>query len=554
MRLSIRDAQQADWDAIVVGAGMGGSAVAFGLAERGLKVLVLERGLDTHAPTGAIEEAIEDPAARLRAGRWPQKLSGRVEGHSFDFYAPLGSGTGGSTLLYAAALDRFRASDFAARPHPDGGTLDWPIAFDDFRPWYKRAETALGVAGSADPLDPAAEADHLPAPEPLSPRDADLARRFERAGLHPYRLHGGFDAHDACDDDCLGDICTTGCKHHAGNSFLAPAVATGRVAVLTEAEVLRFEATGPRVEAVILRLDGETHRLAAPLFVLAAGALLSPALLLRSTGEGWPEGLGNRHDQVGRNLMFHTSRSLAVWSTRAHVHSGRGKSLTMRDFYDTPAGKFGEIQSVGLEASYGYTLYALRQILASSRYARVPLLDELARIPAFAASRLLGNAAIFDLMMEDLPYAGNRVVLDDTAPSGHRFHYRMSDELRRRFDAFGDAVRTGLKGTRSLFLTHGVALNYGHAMGTCRIGTDPAASVADAGGRVHGLHNLYIGDGAFMPTSGGTNPSLTIAAHGLRLAAGIADNQAQTQGKAAPGISAPVSGTERPAVVVSTGF
>ncbi len=513
-----------------------------------MKVLVIERGLDKHPSATTIAETVEDPNDRLRVARWPHQVSGKVDGHAFDFFAPLGSGAGGSTVLYAAALDRFRASDFAPRPHPAGGTLEWPIGFDEFRHWYAKAETALWVSGTADPLDEGADTAHLGSPIALSPRDADIIRRFEKVGLHPYRLHGGFDHKTDC--ECRhGQVCTGTCKRHAGNSFLTPAFATGRVAILSEADVLSFDAGPTRVEAVTLRIDGDVHRLSAPLYVLAAGAFFSPALLLRSQSAAWPTGLGNRHDQVGRHLMFHTSRSLAIWSTRAHRHQGNGKSLVFRDFYETPHGKFGEVQSVGLEACFGYTLYALRQILASSRFAKLPLLRQLARIPALAAALLLGRAAVFDLMMEDLPYADNRVVLDAEAPSGMRFHYRVSEELRDRFDAFSRVVRKRLKGNRSLFLTQGLSLNYGHPMGTCRIGNDPASSVADAGGRVHGLDNLYIGDAAAMPTAGGTNPSLTIAAHALRLAAGIADShgRAGTAQRPTRRPAAPLAASHTPA-------
>ena len=522
MRVSVSTAKETAWDAIIVGAGMGGSAAAFGLSERGWKVLVIERGLDKPTVTATVEDAAEDPDLRLQVGRWPTQVRGKVDGQSFDFFAPLGSGVGGSTLLYAAALDRFRSSDFTPRQHPDGGVLEWPFGFDDFKHWYGKAETALSVSGTGDPLDKDAETAHLGAPIDLSPRDADLIRRFKNAGLHPYRLHCGYHYVPEC-GPCLGQVCTRNCKRHAGNSFLEPARATGNVAILTEAEVLDFDATADRVEAVTLRFEGETHQLRAPVFILAAGTFFSPALLLKSANQAWPAGLGNREDQVGRNLMFHTSRFLALWSTRAHPHRGPGKSLVLRDFYDTPEGKFGEVQSVGLEASYGYVVYALRQMLASSRFASVPLLWHLARIPAFTASMLLGRAVIFDLLMEDLPYPENRVVLDAGSPSGVRFEYTVKDELRERYNRFSQSVKAQLNGTRNLFLSHGLSLNYGHPMGTCRIGKDPSSSVADANGKVHGLSNLFIADGSFMPSAGGTNPSLTIAAHGLRLASGIDD-------------------------------
>lgn len=504
-----------EWDVVVIGAGMGGAAAAYGLASRGLKVLIVERGHQTFEESAAVEQHIKDPDKRLGIGRWPTQLSGNVDGRAFDFFAPLGSGAGGSTLLYASALDRFRPSDFAPRPHPEGGVLDWPYSYDDLAPFYSKAEAMLDVSGTPDPLEEDGGA-ALPAPPALSPRDADLFQRFEKAGLTPYQLHHGYRFVPDC-GPCLGRLCLKGCKRHAGNSFLDPGLASGNLAILSNAEVTRLEASGARVEAVHLQTDGETHRLSAPVFVLAAGTYFSPVLLLKSASEAWPQGLGNHNDQVGRHLMFHTGRSLAVWSSRKHPHQGPGKTIVFRDFYDTEAGKFGEVQSTGAEAAYGNIVYALRQMLATSRFSNVPLLWHLARIPAFAASRLLGNAAIFEVMMEDLPYAGNRVMLDADAPSGMRFHYTVSAELQSRFDRYSKLVGQRMKGIRHIWLSHGLSLNYGHPMGTCRLGTDPGKSVADADGRVHGLDNLYITDGAALPSAGGTNPSLTIAALGLKL-------------------------------------
>lgn len=520
--ITLSDARDASWDAIVIGAGMGGSAVAFSLAKKGCRVLVIERGQGAPNETGALSKRSEDPQERVRIGRWPTKLSGTVDARSFDFFAPLGTGVGGSSLLYAAALDRFRRSDFEPRPHPDGSTLAWPIDYENFAPFYDRAEELLNVTGDADPLSDMPV--KLAAPEPMSDRDADLFARFQKAGLNPYRLHSGYRYSEEC-GTCFGRVCLVGCKQHGGNAFMEPAVATGRVAVLAEASVERLEADQSRVTAASIHRAGEAATLVAPLFVLAAGTYFSPVVLLKSASEAWPNGLGNHNDQVGRHLMFHTGRSLAVWAGRGKRHEGSGKTIVFRDFYDTPEGKFGEVQSTGAEAAYGNVVYALRQMLATSRFARVPLLWHLARIPAFAASRLLGNAAIFELIMEDLPYSENRVVLEADAPSGMRFHYRIPNELQERFEAYSQGLSKKLKGVRHIWLNYGTGLNYGHPMGTCRIGDDPKTSVAGAEGRVHGLDNLYVSDGSFMPSAGGTNPSLTIAAHGLRtgglIAAGL---------------------------------
>jgi choline dehydrogenase-like flavoprotein len=522
--ITAQEAAATLWDVIVIGAGMGGSATAHALAARGLKVLVLEKGLGAVQDSLDIGKQAEDPAERERIGRWPHRLSGRVDGVDFDFFAPLGTGAGGSTVLYAAALDRFRPSDFAPRPHPAGGTLEWPVSFAAYQP-FQRAEALLGVTGLADPLAPRQGFDGAgfdgPPPPPLGARDAWLFDRLSGAGLHPYRLHSGYRFVPGC-GPCLGRACLRDCRRDAANSFLAPAMASGRVALCSRAAVLRINADARRVQSVTVQAEGMTFDLAADVFALAAGSYFSPVLLLKSQSEIWPQGLANHHDQVGRNLMFHTGRSLAIWTPRSLTNAGPAKSIVLRDFYDHPAGKFGEMQSTGAEARYGNILYALRLQLETSPLSNLPLMWHLLRIPAFLASRVLGRAAIFELIMEDLPYAGNRVRLAPGTPSGMRFDYVMPQELRDRYALYSAEVSRALKGLRHLFLTHKPGLNYGHPTGTCRIGRDPASSVAGPDGAVHGLANLFIADGSFMPSSGGTNPSLTIAAHGLRVGETIA--------------------------------
>ena len=513
-------AAETDWDAIVIGSGMGGSATAHALAMQGLRVLVIEKGPGELSKSRNISQQLEDPAERESIGRWPTKLSGSVDGREFDFFAPLGTGLGGSTVLYAAALDRFRPSDFSRRPHPDGGTIEWPLSYGDFAPYYAEAERLLEVSGTPDPLD-REQTPKLSQPPPLNARDAFLFERFERAGLHPYRLHSGYRFVDSC-DQCLGRVCLRDCKRNAANSLLAPAIATGRVAVLSHACVESIEADANHVRAVQVRVGGAAISLSAKAFVLAAGTYFSPVILLKSANEFWPEGLGNRHDQVGRNLMFHTSRFLAVWGKRSLPRNGPSKSIAFRDFYDAASGKFGEVQSTGIEASYDKLVHALRQQLTTGALSKIPFLQLLAPVPAFAGSRFLAGAAIFALIMEDLPYRENRVLPDADAPSGMRFHYAIREELHSRFEAYSKAASRSLKGIPRLWLTRRLTPNYGHPLGTCRIGLDATSSVADAQGAIHGLHNLYIGDGSFMPSSGGTNPSLTIAAHGLRVGTTIA--------------------------------
>ena len=125
---------------------------------------------------------------------------------------------------------------------------------------------------------------------------------------------------------------------------------------------------------------------------------------------------------------------------------------------------------------------------------------------------------------EDLPYSDNRVFPDSTSRNNMRFTYRYTDELMERNQLFRRALKRTL-GTRHKLrvITGKENINYGHVCGTCRFGDDPAISVLDKNNRAHDVSNLYVVDASFFPSSGGTNPSLTIAANALRVGDAISE-------------------------------
>ena len=131
---------------------------------------------------------------------------------------------------------------------------------------------------------------------------------------------------------------------------------------------------------------------------------------------------------------------------------------------------------------------------------------------------MFGEAAIFTTLIEDFGYLENRVLLDKNSASGIRFEYTIHREFRDRCREFKKIIRNQLSSLKSFSLWDEANLNYGHPCGTCRAGDDPRSSVVDCDCKVHGMENLYIADSSIMPTSGGTNPSLTIAASALRIA------------------------------------
>ncbi|MBV7395165.1 GMC oxidoreductase [Mameliella sediminis] len=501
------------WDAIVIGAGMGGGTLGRALAEAGQKVLFLEKGPQgLRSERNGLTEAFV-PEARAARGLWPDPLHVSLDGVETQFFAPLGTGPGGSSVFYAATLERperHDLDDMPDRPHPTGG---WPVGYDQMVPWYDRAAQQFMVHGTPDPLS---DAPPLPlrAPPPLHAAEQALTDSLRAAGLHPYRTHTGIAHVDGC-ETCLGRKCPKPCKMDGRSAGVEPALATGNAHLLAGVNVTRLIAEDRRIVAVEARLDGALKRLTADRFILAAGALHSPRLLLASTCEAHPNGLANSSGMVGCNLMLHVDERFALWPRRGTPDSGATKAISFRDFYHREDMRLGSVQAMGIRASYGEMVHFLNRMFDLRGQ---PRLRALSRPMAAVAHSLLGQAHLFVGLMEDFPYAQNRVQYDPAQPQRLAVTYTLSDELRQRRRAFRKALRRGLRGHRHLFLSMTPELNWGHPCGTLRFGHDPAQSVTDASGRAHDVDNLWIADASFMPTSMGVNPSLTIAAHALRVA------------------------------------
>lgn len=489
------------WDVLVIGTGMGGATLGRALAERGRSVLFVEKGrAGFRQERQTLSFEVADPVARAVRGFWPEPVEAIVNGQRSEFFAPLGCGVGGSSVFYAGTLERPEPHDLdhsESRPHPVGG---WPFRWQEMLPWLEKAEAMYGV--------------HDGRGTPVSADDAAIMEKLGANGYRPIRLHSSIEGGPGC-LECRGNKCPRTCKKDARSAGIEPAVATGRAAVLERCEALALRGDGRRITHLEADLQGQKVQLRADRYVLAAGALGSPRLLLASASEHWPHGCGNAHDQVGRNLMFHLCEMFAVWPGTDQGSTEPSKSVGLMDLYHFNGQRQGMVQAMGVNVGYGEIVHFLRERLKQGPLARLAPLTPLA---AWPASRLMGRAKLFVGQLEDLPYPGNRVLLDPARPGRIRFEYTMHEELLERRRLFRRAIWRAFRGMRPSFANWQPEINVGHACGTLRAGHDPRTSVLNAHCRVHDVENLHVVDSSFFPSSMGVNPSLTIAANALRVA------------------------------------
>lgn len=494
---------------------MGGATLGFALARAGRRVLFVEKGLNLHLPgadriDGRFVEDRPDFLA-LQSSQQARQLAqgGRASDDVRDLTRPLyrttftpyiGSGTGGSSALYGMVLERMFPIDFET----------WPIGYDDLRPWYEAVERLYRVRGGPDPLRPSEAGAVLTAP-PLSSAGAAIAETLTRRGVHPYRLHVACESRPGC-QTCQGYLCGEDCKNDAGRICLAPAVTDHGASLLTECTALALGADRERVQTLECSWRGQPLTLRSTLFVLAAGALATPALLLQSASQDWPTGLANDSGLVGRHLMRHAIDLFVLTGAPTVSDDAPVKELGFNDFYAPDSGKFGTVQSFGRAMPLGYlqNRQGLNGWRLLGRFAPW-FWEHYARFPILGA------------ILEDSPSADNYVGVDHAAHQGKRVGVSVQYCLdpadvvrRRRFRRLVEQVLAPLAPRRVRGTTdrHGL----GHVCGTCRFGADHRTSVLDRWNRAHGLSNLYVVDGSFFPTSGGTNPALTIAANALRVA------------------------------------
>lgn len=541
---------RASYDAIVIGVGAGGGVAAAELAASGLRVLAADRGdLLSYAQVG------RDHLRNFRLARYghnappgpeagPRVWADR-DGHEqvaadpWDHrWSALPQTIGGGTRVYQGMAWRLLPADFELATRygvPHGSSLaDWPISYDDLEPYYSEIEWTVGVSGdgAAHRNQGPRSRDYPMPPLPDNTEAAILRRAAGRLGWStgpiPMLINSQpRDGRGRCGQcgECVGFACPTQAKNGPYNSVLPRAQQTGNLNVARQARATRIltDTTG-RVTGVALTdtAGGPVTEVAAGHVIVACSAIETPRLLLHSASDQHPHGLGNQADQVGRHLQGHVYvGAFGAFDTPVIDGAGPNARIATCDHLHSRPGVLGGVLA--------------NEIL------KLPVIHwNWALPPGTPRAGLAGKTAMRELYrrtshvygpIQEIPAAGNRVTLapgvrDAQGVPAARLTGRLHPASTASADLLIEKATEWLAEAgagRTWSPPYSVDLSAGqHQAGTCRMGDDPASSVTDRWGRVHGHDNLWVMDGSVHVSNGGFNPVLTIMALALRSARHLA--------------------------------
>jgi choline dehydrogenase-like flavoprotein len=503
-----RFADDDEVDIAIVGCGAGGSVLAQRLARAGWKVVAFD--------AGPFWDPDRDWVSDERASHhlyWtePRVIAG-------DDPVPLGSnnsgrGVGGGTVHFAGYTPRFHPSDFHTHTL-DGVGADWPISYAELQPYYGHIEAELPVAGEHWPWGDPHRYPH--SPHPVSGLGELFMRGCQRLGIDvrvgPVAItNGRFGNRPHC---IYRGFCLQGCKVNAKASTLIthiPDALAHGAEIRADSMVARvdLDAHG-RANGVVYFHDGVERRQRARVVAVAGYAIETPRLLLNSTSDRFPDGLGNDHDLVGRYVMVQgAAQTAGRFGEEVRMYKAPPPEVSTEAFYETdptkPYKRGFAVQCIGpLPITWA------EHVVAEGHWGDV--LREYLRDYV--------HWATIGVLCEFLAMPENRVTLADERDRHGlpvaRFAYTQCDNdkalLRAGRQKMGDILEAA--GAEDVVTIE----RYAHLVGGARMGADATTGVVDRDLRSFAVPNLYITDGSVLPTQGSANPALTIMALAARCA------------------------------------
>jgi choline dehydrogenase-like flavoprotein len=556
----MRFGQQKTYDVCIVGSGAGGGMAAYVLARAGADVVLLEAGgpwdnatdsalftwpYDTQRRGGSTRER---PFGEFDAciGGW--SLDGepftRAAGTRFDWWRA--RMVGGRTNHWGRISLRFGPYDFR-RKSIDGLGDDWPISYDDLKPYYDRVDRLVGLFGSRENLPNEPDGIFLPPPRPRC-YELLVKRAADRLGVTciPSRLsiitrpHNGRAACHYCGQ------CNRGCRTHSNfsstNVLIAPALATGKLTLITNAMAREVSTDAAGLATGVTYVDktaGAERHVRARVVVLAASALESARLLLNSRSSRFPQGLANSSGVVGRYITDTTGTDVAGFipaleGNPPHNEDGVGGMHLYMPWWldnrklDFPRGYHIEVWGGRGVPGAGF-MGGIHRYPAGGGYGKA-LKDQYRRL----YGTTIGFSGRGEMIPNDDSFAElDPDVVDRWGIPVLRFHWKWTDyehtqvkHMQETFRALvaemGGQVFDPMPGPdRGYGIASGGSII--HELGGVRMGADPGTSALNAWCQAHDVRNLFVADGAPFVTQADKNPTWTILALAWRTADRIAE-------------------------------
>ncbi len=526
-------------NAVIVGAGAAGGVVAKELAVAGLSVVLLERG-KWYTANDCRKDDLRNQRTTVLGNAFGPEDEGNprvvvdAKGAAHIVLASEGSYqndaacVGGGTLSYGAQAWRYMPQDFRMRSTygaPAGSSLeDWPISYDDLEPFYEKAEYEIGISGdySETPF-------HGPRKSPLPMPPLPPGREFailepaaKRLGLHPFHIPMArnsvpYNGRGPCMRCrwCVGFACEVDAKNGSQNTVIPVALSTGNCELRTECmvkEILTDE-RGRALGVAYFDERGHLQEQLADLVVVSSCATETARLLLNSKSRLFPDGLGNRYDQVGRNLQgHHYTGAVGYFDFETYDDVGPGATIAISDYNHGTPGLCGG----GMLAN---------------EFIRLPIhmIDRLPEgTPRWGLEHKKAMRAWHKRSIQifgptqQIPTAEGRVTVDPAVKdkwglpvvrvSGnvHPHTFEIGEVQAKRAEAWlkeAGAIHTSVMAGKPELVSAGQ-----HQAGTCRMGNDPKASVVNRNCQIHDVDNVFVIDSSVHVTNGGFNPALTIMA------------------------------------------
>ncbi|MBA2499031.1 MAG: GMC family oxidoreductase [Chitinophagaceae bacterium] len=543
-----------NYDAIVVGSGISGGWAAKELTEKGLKVIMLERGeniehikdyvntnkdpWDFPHAGGRTQQMVKDygvlkrdyPLNETNLKWWASdKDSPYTEVKRFDWFR--GYHVGGRSLMWGRQSYRWSDFDFEANAE-DGYGVDWPIRYKDIAPWYDHAETFAGISGSLEGLPQLPDGKFLP-PMDLTCVEKEVAARIKKHYNNARTMIMGRSAnltvpHNNRTNCQYRNKCWLGCPFGAyfstQSATLPAAVKTGNLTLRPMSIVTKiiYDKDTKKAKGVEV-LDAETNKTYeyfSKIVFVNASTLNSTWILLNSATDIWEGGLGSSSGELGHNLMDHHlgvgAGGVVEGFEDKYTYGRRPNGMYVPRYRNLFGDKRDYLRGFGYQGGSGRNGWS-REI------------PELQIGAAFKEALTEPGQWTFGMggFGEILPYHENQVTLDKTKKDKWGLNVLAIDcelkenELKMRKDMLADAVEmleaAGVKnvGAGDGDGTPGRGI---HEMGTARMGKDPKTSVLNGNNQVWDAKNVFVTDGACMTSAACVNPSLTYMALTARAA------------------------------------